>query len=402
MFSRRHQDLNTLPGWNTASMDGVLSAFLSVDEEILARRLENLCGARACDTDPEPPFAARLAKSLITAASAVDPTDSAAVRTFFEPHFVASPHGPDDQPGDTSSDAGLLTGYFEPVLSARRMWSPDFSVPLYGRPRDLVNVVGEDDRAAAGTGGVPPLTHLRQVMQLGESVLVPFPDRAAIEDGALDGQDLELAYLSDPVDRFILQVQGSGCLVFEDGTQRRVTYDGKNGHPYTSIGAELIREGIIAAGDMTLERLTAWLKANPTAGRNLMHRNRSFVFFRWLDGDEPNRACGVLGTPLQAMRSAAVDPAHHELALPIWVTSAAVVGLPTQNESLHRLMIAHDVGSAIKGPNRLDMFCGSGVDAGRIAGALCQPAQLTSLVPRALAAEAVRSRSEKRDADRTL
>jgi membrane-bound lytic murein transglycosylase A len=207
---------------------------------------------------------------------------------------------------------------------------------------------------------------------------VPYPTRRDIEQGALAGQGLELVWLADPVDAFVLHVQGSGTVVVEGGGSIRLTYDGKNGHPYTSIGRVLIDRGDMPAEGLTLDRLIDWLRADPARARELMWQNASFVFFRELTDGE----AGPLGadrTPLTPGRSLAVDASHHVLGLPIFVDAPSLLldGRPMQ-----RLMIAQDVGSAIRGPERGDIYVGSGDGAGRRAGAIKHPARFFVLRPR--------------------
>ena len=270
----------------------------------------------------------------------------------------------------TRGRPGLLTAYFEPIVAASRSPSAAFSVPLHRRPGDLVTLVSEADRASAG--GAP--THARRV----EGSLVPFPTRREIDGGALAGQGLELFYVADEVERFFLQVQGSGVIALADGERIRVGYDGKNGYPYTSVGRVLIDSGAMTADEMSLDALAAWLRADPARGREAIWRNESYVFFKEMPGAAAPE--GVMGVPLTPLRSLAVDPAYHALGLPVFVdapTITHVTGRP-----FRQLMIAQDVGSAIRGPERGDIFVGSGPDAGRIAGTTKHPGSFFVLLPR--------------------
>ena len=147
---------------------------------------------------------------------------------------------------------GLLTGYYEPVLEGSRTPEGKFQTPVYKRPPDLVNVVDEADRASKPDG----LTHVRQTAA-GE---LPYPTRAEIEQGALAGKGLELLYLEDPVEVFFMHIQGSGRIHLTDGTTVRINYDGKNGHPYTSIGRYLIDNNLLAANKVSMAALGKWLR----------------------------------------------------------------------------------------------------------------------------------------------
>ena len=277
--------------------------------------------------------------------------------TNFRPHRVK--HG---------GARGLLTGYYEPVIAGSLERTAHFSVPIYRRPADLENVVPESERGAKSSG----LTHVRRTAQGVE----PYATRRQIEEGALAGLGLELCYLADPVDAFFLQVQGSGVIALPDGRKMRVTYDGKNGHPYTSIGRVLIDAGVFATDEVTLQSLTDWLRADPARARPVLWRNESFVFFRALEGDS---AVGVLGTPLYEGRSLAVDTAFHALGLPIYVSAPEMTHVGPGG--LRRVMVAHDVGSAIKGPERGDVYFGSGDAALALAGVTKHVATFFVLLP---------------------
>jgi membrane-bound lytic murein transglycosylase A len=279
---------------------------------------------------------------------------------FFEPHRLRH-----------ARPQGLLTGYYEPVLEGSRVATERFKVPVYRRPPDLVNAVDETMRGT--TGG--KFTHLRR----NGDKLEPYPTRAAIEQGALAGKGLELVHLADPVDTFFMHIQGSGRIKLTDGTSIRIGYDGKNGHPYTSIGRYLIDKGLLAADRISLDSLAKWLRADLKRGREVMWQNASFVFFRELEGaaGAPN---GALGIPLTAGRSLAVDASIHALGTPVYV-SAPTLKHASKGSPFARLMIAQDVGSAITGPVRGDIYFGSGNTAGKLAGVTKHAGNFFVLLP---------------------
>ena len=285
---------------------------------------------------------------------------------------------------------GLLTGYYEPVLDGSRVRTSRFHVPLYRRPPDLENVVAETQRGAPGIG----FTHMRRTAQ----GLTPYPTRAEIEAGALAGQSLELIWLADPVDAFFLQIQGSGRIRFPDGTAASITYDGKNGHPYSSVGRYLIDQRVIGAASMTLDRLGQYLRADVKRGREVMQHNASFVFFREfasapapertakLSPAEADRALGALGIGLTPGRSLAVDASVHTLGSPVYVVAPTLRHASPNirpRRPFQRLMVAQDVGSAIRGPERGDIYFGSGDAAGALAGVTKHRGQFFVLQPRA-------------------
>lgn len=298
--------------------------------------------------------------AICTRAKATRP---AAARVFFEANFTA--HRIAD------GSRGFLTGYYEPVVRGSRVPTATFRYPLHRRPADLVNLVDEAARAAAGNG----LTHARRLPDGG---IAPYATRAEIEAGALDGQGLEIVWLADPVERFFMQVQGSGRVRLDDGSTMRLGYDGKSGHPYTSIGRVLIDDGVMRAEDVTLQSLGAWLRANPERARDVMWRNQSYVFFR--DTGAASGPVGALGSPLTPGRSLAVDPRFHPLGLPVWVASQTLQTSGTA--PFRRLMVAHDVGSAIKGPQRGDIYFGSGAAAGAQAGRTKHAGEFVVFLPR--------------------
>jgi membrane-bound lytic murein transglycosylase A len=340
-----------LAGWTTSDPRPALWAF------------QTSCSSLGGEAPPEIVAAGERARGL-------DPKNigATAARGFFEAMF--EPHrvvhaGP----------AGFVTGYYETVLEGSRTPTADFRVPIYRRPPDLVSLV---DEALRGTVG-DALTHVRRSPG---GDLLPFATRAEIEQGALAGRDLELLYLADPVDTFFLHIQGSGLIRLANGRHVRVTYDGKNGHPYTSVGRNLIETGVMTADEMSLATLGAWLKADPERGRRQMWRNRSFVFFRELEGDEAGAPVGVRGIPLTPGVSLAVDTGIHAIGLPVWVSSPTLTHADDTGQGFHRLMVAQDTGSAIRGPERGDIFFGSGPEAGQKAGITKHAASFRVLLPR--------------------
>jgi membrane-bound lytic murein transglycosylase A len=287
-----------------------------------------------------------------------------AARRFFEREF--RPH--------RLRGSGFVTAYYEPVIAARRSPDAEFGVPVPARPADLVTL---NDAPIAGETG-EPLTSARRRMDGG---LEPYPDRRALEDGPEAATLRPIAFLRDRVELFLLQVQGSGRLRFSDGTELPVTYDGRNGRPYTSIGRLMIERGIVLAEVMSLDALKAAIRAMGAgpgeAGARLMQENRSFVFFR--TDDSPERRIGPIGgggVPLSPMRSIAVDRALWPYGTPFWISAAPPEG------KFERLTIAQDTGSAILGAARADLFFGAGEAAGARAGRIRHSADFVVLLPR--------------------
>jgi membrane-bound lytic murein transglycosylase A len=290
-----------------------------------------------------------------------------AARTFFETHYT-----PNKIVG--APKKGLVTGYYEPEIDGAREKSDKFPAAAYGRPDDLVSVRPDETRASDSAAGV--LTAMRKT----DDGLVPFYTREEIDKGALAGKGLELVYL-DPVELFFMQVQGSGRVRLPDGTHVRLGYATKNGHPYTSIGKKLLELGEDKPKSMTMQGIKDWLRADKERGNKMMWENKSYVFFRLLDGKEgEDGPIGAQGVSLTPGRSLAVDPSFHALGLPVFVEAPELKG---DGAPFRRLMIAQDVGSAIKGVERGDIYWGSGDDAGAIAGKTLAPAEFIVLLPNA-------------------
>ncbi|MCA8927426.1 MAG: MltA domain-containing protein [Alphaproteobacteria bacterium] len=241
-------------------------------------------------------------------------------------------------------ESALVTGYFEPSLTGARVRSPAFPVPLYRPPAD------------------PALAGL---------------DRTAIDRGSLAGRGLELAWLADPVDAFFLHIQGSGRIVFPDGSAARVGFAGANGRPYHAIGRDLVADGEISREAVSMQSIAAWLRAHPVEAPAMMQRNPRYIYFRWIDGDGPVGAGGMALTP---ERSLAVDPTRIAYGLPVWLDVEGPGG--PDDSRLQTLTVAQDTGSAIRGAGRADLFWGAGQRAADLAGRMQSRGRLYVLLPR--------------------
>ncbi len=350
-----------LPGWSDDDHLTAWKAFLASCKPVVKTGARQ---AQAGAAGSPKALADVCARALQMQAAHAVRTRSEA-RQFFETNF--RPHrisGGDPQ--------GLLTGYYEPLVKGSRTPTEVYKVPIFRRPPDLVNVVAESERGAKSGS----FTHQRKT----DKGLQPYLTRAEIEAGGLAGQGLELFYLKSPVDVFFMQVQGSGRIELPNGEKVRVTYDGKNGYPYTSIGKVLIEEGQLTAEEMSLKSLKRWLKADKDRAQSLMQKNRSYVFFKELSGAEAKGPMGVNSIPLQAGRSLAVDTSYYTIGTPIYV-DAPEIKHASSSHVFRRLMVAQDVGSAIKGTERGDIYFGSGDEAGRLAGVTKHPGHLYALLP---------------------
>jgi membrane-bound lytic murein transglycosylase A len=268
----------------------------------------------------------------------------------------------------------LNTGYYEAQLDGSLVPGGAFTTPLYKRPPDLIDLdLGAFRPAQKGQ---------RLAGKLVGNKLVPYADRAAINAGALKGRGLELLWVSDEWEAFSLQVQGSGQIRLPDGHIIRVGFDGQNGHEYQSVGRLMVERGLMQRGKATMQGILEWARADPARGRALFNENRSFVFFKEIIGEGP---IGALNMALTAERSLAVDPVFVPLGAPVWLDSShqnpEAIGGPQL--PFRGIRVAQDTGGAIKGPNRVDIFFGSGPRATLLAGTQTARGTLTLLLPRA-------------------
>ncbi|MEP2531676.1 murein transglycosylase A [Shimia sp.] len=240
---------------------------------------------------------------------------------------------------------GLFTGYFEPELDGARSPGGRYQYPLYRMPPEAKSARTWMTRRDIETSGV------------------------------MSGRGLEIAWVDDPVELFFLQIQGSGRIRLPDGSYIRVGYGGANGHPYRSIGVELVRRGVYNAHQVSAQVIKNWVRRNPVDGAELLRHNNSYVFFRTVNRVPPEQGpLGAMNRSITTMRSVAVDPKHTPLGAPVWVEKDG-------ENPLRRLMIAQDTGSAIKGAQRADVFFGTGDAAGKAAGKLKDEGRMIVLFP---------------------
>ncbi|MEE2694642.1 MAG: MltA domain-containing protein [Pseudomonadota bacterium] len=293
----------------------------------------------------------------------IDEHDHSQAKAFFE--FWFSPFLVRSQ----GSDAGLFTGYYEPAIEASLKRDEEFTVPIYGKPPGLFSInLGEFNSSLAGEtiSG-----------QLVGGKFRPFASRGEIEAGALAGRDLELFWAKDPVAVFFLHIQGSGRVSLPDGRSIRIGYHAQNGHPYRSIGRELVLRGHLLREEVTMQSIRRWLEENPEQQSAIFNQNRSFIFFRVIKGDGPIGAQNVALTP---KRSLAVDLRHMPLGVPLWIdTNAPLAG--EGDVKWRRLMVAQDTGGAIRGVVRGDIFWGGDIEAAEIAGRMKHSGRYYLLLP---------------------
>lgn len=305
-------DFASLDGWQTDDHRAALTSFLATCDKLTDADWTPICRVAAD-------------------ANGTDASARAFFELFFKPVIVGPP-------------PALFTGYYEPELDGSPNRSPRFAYPIYRRPPEL---------------------------QDGQVYL----DRAAIENGALRGRGLELAWLEDPVEVYFLQIQGSGRIRMPDGHIMRVGYAGRNGHAYRSVGKEMIRRGTHTPDQVSAQEIRAYVRSNPGTGNALLNFNPSYIFFRKI-GDLPagKGPIGAMGRSITPMRSVAIDPAFTPLGAPVWIEKDG-------DFPIRSLMVAQDTGGAIKGPQRADIFYGSGDGAGNAAGTVKDGGRMIVLLP---------------------
>lgn len=292
-------------------------------------------------------------------------------REFFENGFQAFLVHDEVRP------EGLFTGYFEPEVDGSRIRSAQFRVPLYRRPKDLVTFPGANAELSE-------LTYGRVVD--GKPTL--YFTRREIEEGALDGQGLEIVWLRDWADAYFIHIQGSARIRLVEGGVLRLSYAAKSGHPYTGIGALLVERGTLAADAMSMQAIRLWMADHPQQARELMWENRSFVFFREVDLEDPGLgALGAQHVQLTPRRSLAIDRSLWMFGTPVWLETEAPTGAGNQVDPFRQLLIAQDTGSAIRGLSRGDVYWGFGDEAAMIAGPMKSPGRMSVLLPHEVAKE---------------
>lgn len=336
----------------------------------LGLRDDDAVGALAAFRESCPRLLARADASGLTrgadwgdACAAAERWPEAQAPRFFEAWFETARVG---------SGQSFVTGYYEPEIAGVRTRQPGFDVPIYAVPSDLIRAM---------PGDAAPLPDGRQPLGRYDANFAfrPYHTRAEIDDGALAGKGLEIAWAADELEFFFLQVQGSGRLRAPDGSVMRIGFAGVNGFPFTGPGAILRARGLLGSGPGqypgSMQGIMRFVRENPVEGRDLLRANRSYVFFRELtDADGTAGPLGSLGVAVRRGDSVAADPAYVPLGAPVW--------LALDRPEASGLWVAQDTGGAIKGANRFDSFWGGGDDAARIAGGMTGRGSALLFLPR--------------------
>jgi membrane-bound lytic murein transglycosylase A len=354
-----------IAGWHEDDHLGAYRAFRLSCKPISAQQ------APPADPKADPKALGISLREPCRAARAADIADGARAKAFFEQHFLPL------RISRLGEDEGFVTGYYEPVVDGSRTQTEAYTVPVYRRPSNLfVRGFRQDSVSLPNKGQV--------FRKIGRRKLVPYYDRAEIEDGKIAGRGLEICWLKNQADLLFTQIQGSARVRLEGGSTIRINYDAHNGYPYTAVGRILIERGIIPKEQMSMQRIREWMEQNPDGANELRRQNRSYVFFREVQLSDKDEAVGAQGVPLTPGRSIAVDKALHVYGTPFFIEGELPIESEQSRTPFRRLMIAQDTGSAIVGPARADLYFGAGADAGRVAGRLKHNMRFVMLVPKSL------------------
>ena len=346
-----------LPGWGQDDLAAVLPAWQRSCERLLRLSPETPLGPAGLAG------AARDWREICTAVLDA-PAEESGLRSFIEDRlrpFQVSGNGQVE---------GLFTGYYEPIFSGARAQSKGFPVPLHAVPPDLVEVaLGDFD---------PTLLGRKFIGQVVNGKLRPYYRRGDIQNGAIDGKNAELLWMADPLEAFILHIQGSGLIELPGGDLLRVGFANHNGFDYVSVGKWLIAEGELPPHQADFEDIRDWMNRNPDRAADVLAINDRYIFFREIEGEGPIGAAGEVLTP---GRSLAVDTSLLPLGVPIWLDAEHP---DPSSGRLRRLMVAQDSGNAIRGAVRGDFYWGTGDAALAFAGRMMSKGQYFILIPRSL------------------
>jgi membrane-bound lytic murein transglycosylase A len=342
-----------LPGWNKDDIENIVPAFIESCKVISKSTL----------TYPHLPYynqkdLKKVCKRFLKSSSFNTKNFRKFIHDWFEPYRC------------TLQEQSLFTGYYAPIVKGSFVKGGRYKFPVYTKPDDLVIIpdlsvfISEESFIKRRISG-----------KVVKGRLVPYFTRAEIDNGALKNKNLEIIWLDNIVDLFFLQIQGSGFVELPDGTRLAISYNGTNGHRYTSIGKHLVNKGVFSNDEVTMQSIKKWLSNNPQQKRKILHQNKSYVFFKISDN---NSVYGAQKTKLYPKRSVAIDPKYIPLGVPMWVDTKN----PIKNEKMRFLAMTQDTGGAIKSPARVDVFCGYGFKAGELAGKFKERGTYYLLLPK--------------------
>jgi membrane-bound lytic murein transglycosylase A len=358
-LSFKQATFSQLPGWKTADTKKSLQAFQISCKAFLKQNPDKSVGSDYVD------LKAKDWQPACQAALELDTTSNKKIKAFFQEWFMPVEFFK-QQPVE-----GLFTGYYMPLLQGSLKKTEKYNVPLYGLPSNLVTV------------------HLRKfshkfkhrilVGRLQGKQVVPFYTRRQINHGAIKDVAPVIAWVNSKVDRSFLEIQGSGVIALDDGTQLVVGYSGENGAPYTSIAKVLIDKGVMTKDNASMQHIRRYLAEHPKQMDRVLDKNKSFVFFSVLKKEVTLGSQGVALTPGYSL---AIDKKWVPLGAPIWLNTTRPDHKSEDQKTFQRLMIAQDTGGAIKGMVRGDVYWGAGERATSIAGKMKNPGHYWLLLPK--------------------
>lgn len=259
-------------------------------------------------------------------------------------------------------DLGLATGYYEPLLFGSKVKTKRYKYPVYKTPKDLVSIQNKEKYKA--------FKKFRYKAKIIDGFYIPYDTREQIEKR----DDLEaIVYVDNEVDLFFLHIQGSGRVQLENGELINIGYANQNGRKYFAIGKKLIEENYIEKENISLQSIKDFFKNNPSKKKEILNLNESYIFFK----QKEKTATGALGVELVAKRNIAVDKSYIPLGMPVFVQTTN----PLTKKPINKLMVAADVGGAIKGEIRIDYFFGYGKEAENLAGVMKEKVRVFMFIP---------------------
>ncbi len=335
-----------LPGWETANVKKSLSAFQTSCNTFLKQKPTHQVGSQHIDLqagDWHPACAAALL---------VESFSETTARSFFETWF----HPIEFK--QKKSIHGLFTGYYMPRLNGSLTKTDQYNTPIYGLPKNMKS-------------------------------RFPWYTREKIDNGLLGNKAPVIAWISSPVDRLFMEIEGSGVIQLPNGKPLYLGYAGENGAPYTSIGGVLIKKGVLTRDNASKQAITHYLERHPDKIDSILHKNRSFVFFENL---KKPMALGAQGTALTPGYSLAVDKKWIPLGAPLWLDTTKSHETISDDSQFQRLMIAQDTGGAIRGLMRGDVYWGSGKKANYLGEHMKNEGRFWLLLPKRALTQLMKSR----------
>lgn len=356
----KQRSFSDLPGWKKARMKKSLLAFQISCKTFLRQDPEQPVGSeyinlRAKDWQP-------ICRKALT----IQPIKEKLAKKFFQQWFIPVEFN------DKKPVRGLFTGYYMAFLHGSKTKTEEYNIPIYGLPSNLVTI---------NLGLFDPILKNRHITgRIEGNQFLPYPTRAEINKGAISDKAPVIVWVNNAVDRLFLEVQGSGTVEFNDGSQMHIGYAGQNGAPYTAIAKVLIEKGVMTKDNASMQHIKSYLEEHPEQMDSVLNQNKSFVFFHELKNDA---ALGAQGVALTPGYSLAVDRKWIPLGAPLWLqTTRPGDKDPDQTKTLQRLMIAQDTGGAIRGLVRGDVYWGAGENATYIAGHMKNHGHYWLLLPR--------------------